>query len=96
VAGHHGSQTSSGPQLVQWLTPRQVVYSAGRRNAFGHPHDEVVRRFRGAGSCQWSTALDGALTFRLGGEAGRAVESTRRQPWRRGGVGADCLALESP
>ncbi|WP_290908922.1 DNA internalization-related competence protein ComEC/Rec2 [Halomonas sp.] len=96
VAGHHGSQTSSGPQLVQWLTPRQVVYGAGRHNAFGHPHDEVVRRFRAAGSCQWSTALDGALTFRLGGEAGRAVESTRRQPWRWGGVGADCHALESP
>jgi len=96
VAGHHGSHTSSGPQLVQWLTPRHVVYSAGRRNAFGHPHDEVVRRFRAAGSCQWSTALDGALTFRLGGGAGRPVDSLRRQPWRWGGVGADCLALESP
>lgn len=96
VAGHHGSHTSSGPQLVQWLTPRHVVYSAGRRNAFGHPHDEVVRRFRTARSCQWSTALDGALTFRLGGGAGRPVDSLRRQPWRWGGVGADCLALESP
>jgi competence protein ComEC len=96
VAGHHGSRTSSGPQLVQWLTPRHVVYSAGRRNAFGHPHDEVVQRFRASGSCQWSTALDGALTFRLGGEAGQPVDSVRRLPWRRGGVGADCLALESP
>ncbi|WP_404296862.1 DNA internalization-related competence protein ComEC/Rec2 [Halomonas sp.] len=95
VAGHHGSQTSSGPQLVQWLTPRHVVYSAGRRNAFGHPHDEVVRRFRSAGSCQWSTALDGALTFRLGRRSGQPVESLRRQPSRWGGVGADCLALES-
>ncbi|MGJ7457033.1 DNA internalization-related competence protein ComEC/Rec2 [Halomonas sp. RA08-2] len=95
VAGHHGSHTSSGPQLVQWLTPRHVVYSAGRRNPFGHPHDEVVRRFRAAGSCQWSTALDGALTLRLGGGPDRLVESLRRQPWRWGGVGADCLALES-
>ncbi|MFO8046762.1 MAG: DNA internalization-related competence protein ComEC/Rec2 [Halomonas sp.] len=96
VAGHHGSHTSSGPQLVQWLTPRHVVYSAGRRNPFGHPHDDVVRRFRAAESCQWSTALDGALTFRLGGGPQRSVDSTRRQPWRWGGVGADCLALESP
>ncbi len=96
VAGHHGSRTSSGPQLVQWLTPRHVVYSAGRRNAFGHPHDEVVRRFRRAGSCQWSTALDGALTFTLGDAAGAGVDAHRRQPWRRGGVGGDCLALESP
>ncbi len=96
VAGHHGSRTSSGPQLVQWLTPHQVVYSAGRRHAFGHPHDEVVRRFRAAESCQWSTALDGALTFRLGAETRRLVDSARQQPWRRSGVGADCLALESP
>lgn len=96
VAGHHGSRTSSGPQLVQWLAPQHVVYSAGRRNAFGHPHAEVVRRFRGAGSCQWSTALDGALAFRLGGDAAAPVEHRRRLPWRRGGVGGDCLALESP
>lgn len=96
LAGHHGSRTSSGPQLVQWLTPRHVVYSAGRRSAFGHPHDEVVRRFRSADSCQWSTALDGALIFRLGAEARQSVDSVRQQPWRWGGVGADCLALESP
>ncbi|MDR5891692.1 DNA internalization-related competence protein ComEC/Rec2 [Halomonas mongoliensis] len=96
VAGHHGSHTSSGPQLVQWLTPRHVVYSAGRHNAFGHPHAEVVRRFRAADSCQWSTALDGALAFRLGDEGAVPVERRRRLPWRRGGVGGDCLALESP
>lgn len=96
LAGHHGSRTSSGPQLVQSLASRQVIYSAGRHNAFGHPHDEVVRRFRRAGSCQWSTALDGALVLRLGGEAGEPVRAARPIPWRRGGVGGACLALESP
>ncbi|MCE8015681.1 DNA internalization-related competence protein ComEC/Rec2 [Halomonas sp. MCCC 1A17488] len=95
VAGHHGSRTSSGPQLVQWATPRHVIYSAARHGAFGHPHDEVVRRFRRAGSCQWNTALDGAVTFWLGRDAGGEPLAMRGMPWRRGGVEGRCLAVES-
>ncbi|MCC5882734.1 MAG: DNA internalization-related competence protein ComEC/Rec2 [Halomonas sp.] len=95
VAGHHGSRTSSGAQLVQMLEPAHVIYSAGRHNAFGHPHDEVVRRFRRAGSCQWSTALDGAVTFWLGGREELKLDAARPMPWRRGGVEARCHAVES-
>ncbi|WP_111412394.1 DNA internalization-related competence protein ComEC/Rec2 [Billgrantia lactosivorans] len=95
VAGHHGSRTSSGPQLVQWLSPRHVIYSAARHGAFGHPHDEVVRRFRRAGSCQWNTALDGAVTFWLGREEGVEPAAVRGMPWRRGGVEGRCHAVES-
>ncbi|WP_234268309.1 DNA internalization-related competence protein ComEC/Rec2 [Billgrantia ethanolica] len=95
VAGHHGSRTSSGPQLVQMLAPEHVVYSAGRHNAFGHPHDEVVRRFRRAGSCQWSTALDGAVTFWLGERQTASPSAARPTPWRRGGVEGRCHAVES-
>ncbi|WP_051530173.1 DNA internalization-related competence protein ComEC/Rec2 [Halomonas halodenitrificans] len=95
LAGHHGSATSSGPALVAALAPRHLVYSVGRHNPFGHPAPEVVRRFRRAGACQWSTGLDGALTFRLGGET-----LTRPAAADRTGVrpGVDCghLALESP
>ncbi|WP_075879169.1 DNA internalization-related competence protein ComEC/Rec2 [Vreelandella massiliensis] len=65
VAGHHGSHTSSGVQFVRHTAPRHVVFSAGRDNAFGHPDDRVVRRFRRQESCLWSTAQDGALTFWL-------------------------------
>ncbi|WP_447528999.1 DNA internalization-related competence protein ComEC/Rec2 [Vreelandella sp. TE19] len=72
VAGHHGSRTSSGVQFVRASRPQHVVFSAGRDNAFGHPVDDVVRRFRRNGSCLWSTAQHGALTFYL--KAGREVE----------------------
>lgn len=65
VAGHHGSATSSGVQFVRHTTPQHVVFSAGRDNAFGHPADDVVRRFRQHQSCLWSTAHDGALRFLL-------------------------------
>ncbi|WP_311063785.1 DNA internalization-related competence protein ComEC/Rec2 [Halomonas sp. DWK9] len=65
VAGHHGSATSSGVQFVRETQPQHVVFSAGRDNAFQHPVDDVVRRFRQQGSCLWSTAHDGALAFSL-------------------------------
>ncbi|MDR5864697.1 DNA internalization-related competence protein ComEC/Rec2 [Halomonas campisalis] len=96
VAGHHGSRTSSGPQLVQRLSPEHVIYSAGRHNAFGHPHAEVVRRFRRAGSCQWSTAEDGAVTLWLGGDGKITPTTARAAPWRRSGVEGGCHAVESP
>ncbi|MGS2743178.1 DNA internalization-related competence protein ComEC/Rec2 [Halomonas sp. LS-001] len=65
VAGHHGSNTSSGVQFVRSTRPEHVVFSAGRDNAFGHPADDVVRRFRRVGSCLWNTAHDGAITLWL-------------------------------
>ncbi|MGM0693168.1 MAG: DNA internalization-related competence protein ComEC/Rec2 [Pseudomonadota bacterium] len=96
VAGHHGSATSSGIQMVRRLAPRHVVFSAARDNAFGHPADRVVRRFRDVGSCLWSTARDGAVTLWLGGDGRRRVRTARPASWGHGGVEAGCLALESP
>ncbi|MDX1464365.1 MAG: DNA internalization-related competence protein ComEC/Rec2 [Halomonas sp.] len=95
VAGHHGSDTSSGLQLVRRLAPRHVIFSAARHNAFGHPAAPVVRRFREVGSCLWSTARDGAVTLWLGDEARREILAERPAAGRRGGVGGGCLALES-
>ena len=95
VAGHHGSATSSGLQLVRRLAPRHVIFSAARHNAFGHPADRVVRRYRAVGSCLWSTAQDGALTLWLGDGTPPGILAERPAAWRRGGVGGGCLALES-
>ncbi|MCW4151678.1 DNA internalization-related competence protein ComEC/Rec2 [Halomonas sp. 18H] len=105
VAGHHGSRTSSGPTLVSRLDPGVVIYSAALDGRFEHPADEVVRRFRRAGSCQWSTAQDGAVTLHLADGAVPSIETAggashgpgppRPGPGRNGGVGQDCLAVES-
>ncbi|WP_456270108.1 DNA internalization-related competence protein ComEC/Rec2 [Kushneria sp. AK178] len=76
VAGHHGSHGSSSPRLVDLLEPARVIYSAGYLNAYGHPADRVVRRFRHAGSCQWNTAFDGAITV-TSSDSGIGIESAR-------------------
>ncbi|MFC3390480.1 DNA internalization-related competence protein ComEC/Rec2 [Aidingimonas halophila] len=91
VAGHHGSKTSSGRRFLEALSPRHVVFSAGRDNPFGHPDDTIVRRFRQQGSCLWSTASDGALTLTMDGSRIRIV--AERPP--AGGVGSHCHQVES-
>lgn len=83
VAGHHGSGTSSGIQFVRRSAPEQVIFSAGRDNAFEHPVDSVVRRFRHQGSCLWSTAHDGALRFWLDAAQPISVKTTRHLIGRR-------------
>lgn len=90
VAGHHGSHTSSSQALVETLSPERVIYSAGYLNPYGHPADRVVRRFRRAGSCQWSTALDGAVSVSMGRDDVSLV--TERDG---SGVEDRCAGLES-
>lgn len=93
VAGHHGSHTSSGPQLVSMLDPQQVIYSAGRNNPYDHPSTEVVRRMRHR--CQWSTALDGAVRWRLGEATPATVQPMRNVTEWRGAVEDGCHGVES-
>ena len=40
--GHHGSKTSSNPDFLRVIHPQKVFISAGRKNRFGHPHQETL------------------------------------------------------
>ncbi len=63
IAPHHGSRTSSSAAFVRHLAPRHVVFSAGRRNRYRHPHAEVVKRYQEAGAVLWTTGELGALVW---------------------------------
>lgn len=43
---HHGSLSSSTERFLDALQPQLALISAGRRNAFGHPHPQVLERLR--------------------------------------------------
>jgi len=43
---HHGSKTSSGSSFLQMVSPKMAVVSAGAKNRFGHPHEEVLERIQ--------------------------------------------------
>ena len=62
---HHGSRTSSGPDLVQAVSARVGIASAGFGNRWGMPATEVVARWRAAGTTVLSTAATGAITVKF-------------------------------
>ena len=49
-AGHHGSDTSTSYQFLRAVMPQYTVISVGEGNSYGHPSDEVLSRFRDAGT----------------------------------------------
>ena len=77
VVPHHGSRTSSSPEFVAAVSPRWAVVPVGYRSRFGHPHPEVLARYRNAGVDLLRTDLDGAVHARLDPE-GVGIERERR------------------
>jgi len=82
VAPHHGSKTSSSKRFLAAIQPQHVVFSAGYRHHFGHPHAEVVTRYQSLGAKQWNTATSGAVIFSWD-EQGLLQVSEARHRWRR-------------
>jgi competence protein ComEC len=65
---HHGSATSTIPELLAAVHPRFAVISVGARNVYGHPRQEVLERLAEAHVQTYRTDLDGAVTFYLDGK----------------------------
>jgi competence protein ComEC len=62
---HHGSRTSSTPELLDAVGPRLAVISLGRHNRFGFPRPEVLARYRARGIEVRRTDQDGAVTITI-------------------------------
>jgi competence protein ComEC len=65
---HHGSATSTTPELLAAVHPRFAVISAGYRNSFGHPRPEVLERLQASQVRTYRTDFLGAITFLLDGK----------------------------
>lgn len=95
---HHGSRTSSTPEWLSAVAPRQAVVQVGERNAYGHPSPAVMRRYAAAGIPTVTTPACGAFVWdssdRAGGAPGlsgsssqpvlgRCWRSTRTHHWQQ-------------
>jgi len=65
---HHGSATSTIPELLAAVHPKFAVISVGARNVYGHPRQEVLDRLEQAHIRTYRTDMDGAVTFYLDGK----------------------------
>jgi competence protein ComEC len=63
--GHHGSHTSTNPEFLNAIQPREAVISVGRHNTFGHPRADVLKRLAAAHVQTWRTDREGTVTFLL-------------------------------
>ena len=65
IAPHHGSNTSSTTGFLQAIQPEYVLIPAGHRNQFGHPHQDVLVRYKQI-KAKWLTSADsGAITINV-------------------------------
>jgi competence protein ComEC len=69
MAPHHGSRTSSSLSFVRGYAPAVVFVSTDRRSRYGHPHEDVLKRYASAelavtgraGALIWSSADPGVV-----------------------------------
>ncbi|MDZ4731212.1 MAG: DNA internalization-related competence protein ComEC/Rec2 [Xanthomonadales bacterium] len=82
---HHGSRSSSDPELLRVTVPELAIATAGVGNRFGFPRPEVKQRYRDAGIKLLSTDQCGAIRLEINGDGPAELQSARRQrraPWR--------------
>ncbi|MCQ2541837.1 MAG: DNA internalization-related competence protein ComEC/Rec2 [Lachnospiraceae bacterium] len=64
---HHGSDTSSGQELIDVIRPGLSLISCGINNRYGHPKQEVVDRLEQSGSSIYRTDISGAISLEIKG-----------------------------
>jgi competence protein ComEC len=65
VVPHHGSKSSSSEVFLKAVQPRLAVIPVGHRNRYGHPHAEVLARYRQHDIRVMRTDREGAVTVYL-------------------------------
>ena len=83
IAPHHGSKTSSTPKFLQAIQPEYVLIPSGYRNQFGHPHRDVLARYKQIKAKWLNSAESGAITIKVedGSWAVQPMRDTESKYW---------------
>lgn len=65
---HHGSDSSSTPEFVRWTHPQIALISCGKRNRYGHPSKDVLKRFERIGTEVYRTDECGMIEWSSNGQ----------------------------
>ncbi len=78
---HHGSRPSTTPAFLRNVHPRLAVCSAGRRNRYGVPHPDVLKRLRSAGVFVLCTNHEGQIRIRFHPDGRLSFWTYRSSQW---------------
>ncbi|MBR4693426.1 MAG: DNA internalization-related competence protein ComEC/Rec2 [Bacilli bacterium] len=70
-AGHHGSNTSSSKEFINYINPKYTIISVGEKNKYGHPNREVLDNLNNSFICR--TDKLGSLKFDLNKKYDRII-----------------------
>jgi competence protein ComEC len=65
--GHHGSKHSSTAEFLEKASPSAAIISAGRKNRYGHPHNETLERLRMVNASVYRTDINGTIIITTDG-----------------------------
>jgi len=65
IAPHHGSNTSSSLAFIKQVNPQWVVFSAGYKNRWRFPVEQVLQRYQQLGIKHLTTANTGFIRFNV-------------------------------
>lgn len=67
-AAHHGSRSASTEKFMNAVNPEYAIISCGEGNSYGHPHSEVLNRFRQMGIKVYRTDEQGTILAETDGQ----------------------------
>ncbi len=67
--GHHGSRTSTSPDFLKAVAPKDAFISCGQGNDYGHPHKVTVDKLEKAKVNMYRTDRDGTVTLTTDGSS---------------------------
>ena len=75
--GHHGSNSSTSLEFLEYLNVKASVISCGENNPYGHPVDEVLQNITQAGSKIYRTDCNGTVMISVKDGEGFAVKTEK-------------------
>ena len=75
--GHHGSDSSTSLEFLQYLHVKTAVISCGKNNAYNHPADSVLDNISLAGAGVYRTDVNGTVMISIKNGDGYGLETIK-------------------
>ena len=75
--GHHGSDSSTSLEFLQYLHVKTAVISCGKNNAYNHPADSVLDNISLAGAEVYRTDVNGTVMISIKNGGGYGLETIK-------------------